>query len=45
MTQAAPSRFKAIPEAHLILLHGQRILLQKRINTGYEDGNYSGVAR
>src|SRR5262245_294014 len=37
-------RHKLISEAHLILLDGDRILLLRRYNTGYEDGNYSVVA-
>jgi len=29
---------------HLFLIKGSRILLQRRYNTGYEDGNYSVIA-
>lgn len=34
-------RFKLIAAAHLFLLHDNRILLSRRFQTGYEDGNYS----
>lgn len=38
------SRFKLIPEVHLVLFKEGKILLSQRQNTGYEDGNYSLVA-
>ena len=38
------NRFKLIPEAHLILIDNGNLLLLKRENTGYEDGNYSIIA-
>lgn len=34
-------RFKAIVAVHLFLRKGNKILLLRRFNTGYEDGNYS----
>jgi 8-oxo-dGTP diphosphatase len=37
-------RFTLIPEAHLLLVQDDRVLLLKRHNTGYEDGNFSVVA-
>jgi 8-oxo-dGTP diphosphatase len=37
-------RFKLIPTCHLILIKDGKILLLRRLNTGYEDGNYSVVA-
>ena len=33
-----------IPEAHLLLLQNAHVLLLRRQNTGYEDGNYSVIA-
>lgn len=37
-------RFKLIPEVYLILVKDGKILLSRRFQTGYEDGNYSMVA-
>ena len=38
------ARFALIPEAHLLLLQNEQVLLLRRQNTGYEDGNYSVIA-
>jgi 8-oxo-dGTP diphosphatase len=37
-------RFKLVPTSHLFLIKNGKILLLRRFNTGYEDGNYSVVA-
>ena len=37
-------RFKLVTAVHLILIQKNQILLLRRYNTGYEDGNYSIVA-
>lgn len=34
-------RFKLISAVHLFLFWNQQVLLLRRFNTGYEDGNYS----
>lgn len=34
-------RYRAICALHLLLVRGGQILLSRRFNTGYEDGNYS----
>jgi hypothetical protein len=40
-----PEKFKLNPEAHIFLLNDlDEILLLRRLNTGYEDGNYSVIA-
>lgn len=33
-------RFKLIASVYLILIRGDKVLLLRRANTGYEDGNY-----
>jgi 8-oxo-dGTP pyrophosphatase MutT (NUDIX family) len=37
-------RFCAVVAVHLLLLRGEEVLLLRRANTGYEDGNYSVIA-
>ena len=37
-------RFKVVPACYLILIKDDKILLLKRCNTGFEDGNYSFIA-
>ena len=37
-------RFKLVSAVHLFLLRDDQVLLLRRFNTGYEDGNYSVIA-
>jgi 8-oxo-dGTP pyrophosphatase MutT (NUDIX family) len=37
-------RFKLIPAVYLVLRRGNKVLLSRRANTGYQDGKYSTVA-
>ncbi|MDD5031819.1 MAG: NUDIX domain-containing protein [Patescibacteria group bacterium] len=37
-------RFKVYSAIYLVLIKDEQILLQRRYNTGYQDGNYSLVA-
>lgn len=39
-----PDRLGVIPEVHLFLLNDDRLLLLRRCNTDYENGNYSVIA-
>ena len=36
--------FKLVTAVHLLLIKDNKILLLRRFNTGYEDGNYSVIA-
>lgn len=38
------NRFRAVVAVHLMLLRGDAVLLLRRQNTGYEDGNFSLIA-
>lgn len=40
----APKRFSTPVAIHLFLTRGDAVLLIRRFNTGYEDGNYSVIA-
>ncbi len=40
----AKERHKIIPASYLVLIKDNKILLQRRFNTGYEDGKYSMIA-
>ncbi len=40
----AKERNKNIPASYLVLIKDNKILLLRRFNTGYEDGNYSLIA-
>ena len=39
-----PDRFRLVAAVHLLLIRDEQILLLRRANTGYEDGNYSIIA-
>jgi 8-oxo-dGTP pyrophosphatase MutT (NUDIX family) len=41
MNTAARERFRLVSAVHLFFTRDGEILLQRRCNTGYEDGNYS----
>lgn len=37
-------RHKIVPASYLVLMKDSKVLLLRRFNTGYEDGNYSMIA-
>ena len=37
-------RFKLIPTSHLVLIKDGKVLLARRVNTGFADGSYGVVA-
>jgi 8-oxo-dGTP diphosphatase len=39
-----PKRYRIISAVHLFLIRDDQVLLLRRFNTGYEDGNYSVIA-
>lgn len=41
---ARPDRFRLVAAVHLLLIREGQVLLLRRANTGYEDGNYSVIA-
>jgi 8-oxo-dGTP pyrophosphatase MutT (NUDIX family) len=40
----SPERYKLLGAVYLVLRRGDEVLLLKRANTGYQDGNYSLIA-
>ena len=40
----ARERHKVVPASYLVFIKNGKILLQRRFNTGYEDGKYSMIA-
>lgn len=41
---SSENRFTMLSAVHVFLMRGDNVLLLRRFNTGYEDGNYSVVA-
>ena len=37
-------RSKLVPAVHVFVMRDAQVLLSRRVNTGYEDGNYSVIA-
>lgn len=42
--EKSKERFKLVIAVHLFLIHNDQILLSRRFNTGYRDGEYSVIA-